>query len=260
MAPRRRDPSAERRAGEANQFSPLHASHSPVFESFTLAASTADLADEPSARENADVLEFRMDLASDPLAALEAYDGSLPLLLTNRPAWEGGEADAGPARLDALAAGFDHDAVVAVDLELASLRRDDRAVAVADAARAAGLHVVASVHDFERTPSASALVSILGAATAAGDVGKLAVTATDEGDALRLLSATHAASTAGLSVATMAMGEAGRHTRAVAPVYGSKLGYAPVRPAQATAPGQYDLSTLASLVGALTGAARNPDN
>jgi len=28
----------------------------------------------------------------------------------------------------------------------------------------------------------------------------------------------------------MAMGEAGRHSRAVAPLYGSKIGYAPVRP------------------------------
>jgi 3-dehydroquinate dehydratase-1 len=34
----------------------------------------------------------------------------------------------------------------------------------------------------------------------------------------------------------------------VAPLYGSKNGYAPVDPAEATAPGQYDLATLASLV------------
>jgi 3-dehydroquinate dehydratase-1 len=51
----------------------------------------------------------------------------------------------------------------------------------------------------------------------------------------------------------MGMGEAGRHTRAVAPVYGSRLGYAPVDPADATAPGQYDLATLAELVDALGG-------
>jgi len=46
----------------------------------------------------------------------------------------------------------------------------------------------------------------------------------------------------------MAMGEAGRHTRAVAPLYGSRIGYAPVDPDAATAPGQYDLATLAGLV------------
>jgi 3-dehydroquinate dehydratase-1 len=51
----------------------------------------------------------------------------------------------------------------------------------------------------------------------------------------------------------MAMGEAGRHTRAVAPLYGSKIGYAPVDPAEATAPGQYDLATLADLIDRLGG-------
>jgi 3-dehydroquinate dehydratase-1 len=49
----------------------------------------------------------------------------------------------------------------------------------------------------------------------------------------------------------MAMGEAGRHTRVVAPLYGSRIGYAPVDPSRATAPGQYDLATLSRLVGEL---------
>jgi 3-dehydroquinate dehydratase-1 len=50
----------------------------------------------------------------------------------------------------------------------------------------------------------------------------------------------------------MAMGEAGSHTRAVAPVYGSRVGYAPVDPAESTAPGQYDLATLRTLIDELT--------
>ncbi|MFB6130999.1 MAG: type I 3-dehydroquinate dehydratase, partial [Salinigranum sp.] len=82
---------------------------------------------------------------------------------------------------------------------------------------------------------------------------KLAVTARRPRDALALLSATAAATSWGHRVATMAMGEAGSHTRAVAPVYGSKIGYAPVDPARATAPGQYDLETLSGLVAALSG-------
>jgi 3-dehydroquinate dehydratase-1 len=63
-----------------------------------------------------------------------------------------------------------------------------------------------------------------------------------------VLSATHRAVESGWTVATMAMGEPGQHTRAVAPVYGSKIGYAPVEPEGATAPGQYDLQTLRRLV------------
>ena len=82
-------------------------------------------------------------------------------------------------------------------------------------------------------------------------MAKLAVTAEDSDDALDLLAATRAHAAEGRQVATMAMGEAGRHTRAVAPVYGSKIGYAPVDPVEATAPGQYDLETLRSLVDAL---------
>ena len=74
------------------------------------------------------------------------------------------------------------------------------------------------------------------------------MTAHDRRDAFRLLAATHRATERGDRVATMAMGAAGAHTRAVAPVYGSLIGYAPVDPDRATAPGQYDLATLRTLI------------
>jgi len=223
------------------------------FDSLVLAAATADLADESAARDHADAVEFRMDLATDPLAALDDYDGTLPLIATNRDPAEGGEADAPEReRLAALETASAHTAVGAVDVELASLRADPGATAAATA-RDNGAAVIASVHDFEATPSAERLDDLLAAAADHGDVGKAAVTATDRDDALRVLSATHAATVRGDRVATMAMGEAGRHTRAVAPLYGSKIGYAPVDPAEATAPGQYDLATLADLIGRLGG-------
>jgi 3-dehydroquinate dehydratase-1 len=228
-----------------------------MFDSFTLVAATADLADEPAARGVADLVEFRMDMASDPLEQLAAYDGELPLLVTNRPAWEGGETEGGHARLEALEAAAGNEMVAAVDIELAALRRGgelgDAAASVVAEAAALGVAVVVSVHDFTGTPSERTMASLLTAASAAGDVGKLAVTAENQTDSLALLSATHAASATDETVATMAMGEAGRHTRAVAPVYGSRIGYAPVRAADATAPGQYDLETLGALVTALGG-------
>ncbi|OYR85718.1 3-dehydroquinate dehydratase, partial [Halorubrum sp. E3] len=88
-----------------------------MFEEFVLTASTADLSEEPRAREHADAVEFRMDLASDPLDQLAGYDGELPLLVTNRATWEGGEAgDLG--RFDALSTAVARDAVSAVDVEL----------------------------------------------------------------------------------------------------------------------------------------------
>jgi 3-dehydroquinate dehydratase-1 len=216
------------------------------FDRFRLAASTADLSAEPAAREHADLVEFRMDLAEDPTTQLAAYDGALPLLVTNRPTWEGGDCEATEAeRLDALVAAAEADPVVAADVELATLRESP---AVADRVRDADATVVASTHDFEATPARDRLDDLLAEAGTYGDVAKLAVTARDRSDTLSLLSATHAATTDGLVVATMAMGAAGSHTRAVAPLYGSKIGYAPVDAGDATAPGQYDLATLASLV------------
>jgi 3-dehydroquinate dehydratase-1 len=229
-----------------------------TFDSFTLAAPTADLSEEPAARGTADCVEFRMDLATDPLEMLADHDAELPILATNRAEWEGGQA-VETGRLDALEAALEHEAVAAIDIELAALAADgngdtDRARALVDAAERAGARVVVSTHDFESTPRRAVLSDRLRRAAERGDVGKIAVTARDRADALSVLAVTHELSAEGLAVATMAMGEAGRHTRAVAPVYGSKIGYAPVDPANATAPGQYDLETLRSLVEQLSAA------
>lgn len=220
------------------------------FESFVLAAVTADLSEEPMARGAADALEFRLDLADDPLDQLAAYDGELPLIATNRVESEGGGAPEGPGRLDALVSALDYSAVEAVDVELAAVQDG---AGVVDAARAHNAAVVVSAHDFEGTPAAETMESTLRAAATAGDVGKLAVTASGPGDVLDLLGLTWRLTDEGLPIATMAMGEAGRHSRAVAPVYGSRLGYAPVDPAGSTAPGQYDLETLRTLVDGLGG-------
>lgn len=220
------------------------------FDSFVLAAPTRDLADEPAAREHADALELRMDLAEEPLAALEGYDGALPIIATNRARREGGEAD-DDGRLETLAETTAFDAVEAIDVELESVL-DGEAKGVLETARDRDASIVASAHDFEGTPPREEMVRTLTEAGEYADVAKLAVTADSKADALALLSATERVTARGDAVATMAMGEIGRHTRAVAPVYGSTIGYAPVDPAEATAPGQYDLETLAALISTLS--------
>ncbi len=227
-----------------------------MFDEFVLAASTAELAAEPRAREDADAVEFRMDLADDPLAQLDDYGGELPIIATNRAAWEGGEAEE-IDRYDALSLAAADGSVAAVDVELAALRGNvpageaSLATALRETAREADVRVIASVHDFESTPTVGALGDLLADAAAEGDVAKLATTATAPADALSMIRATHEATAAGHRVATMCMGEPGRHTRAVTPVYGSRIGYAPVDAADATAPGQYPLATLRELVDGL---------
>jgi 3-dehydroquinate dehydratase-1 len=219
------------------------------FDSFVLAAPTADLDEEPVAREHADAVEFRMDLADAPLDALVAYDGELPLIATNRVEWEGGEANDAPERLEDLRVAAEHPGVGAIDVELATIAGgDDDPLRTIAHAREHGTAVVVSIHDFETTPGRAEMARQLDQALEFGDVGKLAVTAETLDDALRLLAVTRGKENDGDPVATMAMGAAGRHSRAVAPVYGSRIGYAPVDPDAATAPGQYDLATLRELV------------
>jgi len=223
------------------------------FGSLVLCAATADLGVEPAASEHADALEFRMDMAGEPLESLATYDGELPVVATNRVDWEGGETADTATRIDALETAIEHPAVEAVDVELATLENEGKydAAGVVESAENAGVDVVVSTHDFDRTPARHGMVERLERACRHGDVGKLAVTARSQEDVLNLLQATRDVDVAGNRVATMAMGAAGRHSRAVAPLYGSRIAYAPVDPEDATAPGQYDLATLRKLIDSL---------
>lgn len=220
------------------------------FSSFRLLGAGSDLSMEPAARADADGIELRMDFAADPLDQLASYDGELPVLVTNRVTWEGGEAADSADRLDELEAAVEFDAVTAVDIELDALdgNGDHEADRVAAHARDHGVSVVVSTHDFQSTPDRETISTRLERACAYGDVAKMASTAHSPDDVLAMLGATRELTASGEQVATMCMGAAGRHSRAVAPLYGSRIGYAPVDSAAATAPGQYDLATLRSLV------------
>lgn len=228
------------------------------FDSFVLAASTPDLSEAVAASEHADAVEYRIDLSSEGLDGLSGYEGP-PLIVTNRLDAEGGSAPPGATRRERLVRAASHPAVVAIDIELATVRAGD-ATGVLEAAREHDTRVIVSVHSFETTLSRPRLESLLEAAAAHGDVAKLATYAEDPSDVLDLLAATQATTAAGHRVATMAMGEIGRHSRAVAPLYGSRIGYAPLAAADATAPGQYDLATLRALIEDLGGPSPNPQS
>jgi 3-dehydroquinate dehydratase-1 len=217
------------------------------FDSFVLAAATADLTEEPTAREHADAMEFRMDFAETPLDALSGYDGDLPIIATNRVEWEGGDAEDTPERLEILRVAAEHPMVEAIDVELAAIAAGDGLETV-EHARAHGVSVIVSIHDFEETPPGTEMERLLSQAGEYGNISKLAVTAETLDDILQLFAVTRSRTQAGEQVATMAMGPVGRHSRAVTPLYGSRIGYAPVDPADATAPGQYDLATLREVI------------
>lgn len=227
-------------------------------DQFALAATTNDLAREREVRDVADIVEFRIDGAEDPLDQLSAYDGELPILATNRARWFGGEApDAG--RLDRLFDASEFDAVRMVDIELETTRGTDWAI---DEFRGNDVEIITSYHAFEDTPDLDTLTALFEECAEYGDVAKVATYAEDYADSLRMLEAVHAATTDGTRVAGISMGEIGAHTRVVAPLYGSKLGYAPLKSdASEYAPGQIPIRELASMIESLTpadGAPRPP--
>ena len=220
-------------------------------DGFTLAATTNDLDRESQVRDVADVVEFRMDKASDPIGQLDDYGGDLPIVATNRAEWCGGEAPE-DGRLDRLVTASEFGDVGMVDVELETAREHSGVVA---AVRENGAEAIVSHHDFDATPAPDPLSAIFEECSELGDVAKVATYAADYGDALRMLGAVHEATRAGRRVAGIAMGGVGSHTRVIAPFYGSALGYAPVASDTSEyAPGQLPLRELASMIETLRAA------
>jgi len=194
----------------------------------------------------ANVLELRLDLLNftDIDEAKKTIDRikantSLPCIATNRlqtdgGKWEGTEDDRIALLIDIMPF------VEAIDIELsADTEKRNKIIA---AAKAAGLTVIVSAHEFDGTPSVDIMKKILNHAHEAGaDIAKLAVMAKSKQDVLNLLQAT---ADMEKPVCTIAMGEVGKHSRMVAPCYGSRLTYGAI--AQAVAPGQIKIHELKS--------------
>ncbi len=189
----------------------------------------------------ADLLEVRIDLldadARKTLKELKML--KLPLIITNRMKEEGGSWNAGEderlQELVSLLALAD-----AVDIELCAEGRD----AVVKKARSTGKTVIVSAHDFQRTPESEVMIDIIQQSFEAGaDIAKLAVMPQSFEDVLRLLEVTLRSKGA---VCTIAMGETGRHSRVIAPIYGSVMTYGYVD--TPTAPGQLRVDELKNVL------------
>lgn len=217
-------------------------------DEFALAATTNDLTRESEARGTADFIEFRMDKADEPIAQLESYDGELPIIATNRSQWFGGNAiDHG--RLDRLMEAARCDAVKMVDIELETARGKEWVV---DEFRETDIELIISFHEFEETPDQPTLNAIIEECAQYGYIAKVATFANDQTDTLRMLDAINTATANGINIAGISMGEIGSHIRVLGPLYGSKLGYAPLETDTSEyAPGQISLQRLRSLIEAI---------
>lgn len=189
-----------------------------------------------AAENGADILEIRLDLlgirnldiAAETIRKVKSETG-LPIIITNRSYKEGGKWDGQEAERIGLIKDLLslRDGPDAVDIEL-SIDEDERGRAV-EAAKNNGKTVIISSHDFSKTPSFTEMKTTLEDAFIAGaDIAKLAVMPQSMKNVMELLRVTLDVGGTGRAICTIAMGDLGKHTRVIAPFYGSVLTYASV--------------------------------
>ncbi|HIH01931.1 TPA: shikimate dehydrogenase [Thermoplasmata archaeon] len=195
----------------------------------------------------AGAVELRMDhlvgLASKPSMldeAREAVDG--PAIATLRSSREGGRSRLkrqSRARLleRAFEAGFEY-----IDLELTA----DSGLITRLRGKGGSTKTIASYH-FRRPATRHELLSRLGAACEAADIGKVATPCEHAGHAAAVASAALEFSGRGREFAIMGMGAQGQLTRACAGKMGSELVYACL-PGAPAAPGQLDITLQSALI------------
>lgn len=210
-----------------------------------------------AAREaQADICEWRADFfeelgdetaVAQTIALMKAELGEIPLLFTIRTSAEGGQAAIEPTdyvRMNRCAA---QNGAALVDVEIFMLN----ALEVIEQVHAQGIPVIASSHDFTKTPESAKLLARVERMRICGaDVAKIAVTPQSAQDVLRLLEVTHEAARDGVTV-TMAMGRLGVISRLAGETFGSAMTFGSA--GRASAPGQIDAKTLRAALVAMHG-------
>ena len=220
----------------------------------------------------ADVVEWRIDwfenvfdfaALEDVMKGLREVLGDTPILMTFRTSKEGGEKaieDEVYADINIRAAQTGY--VDMVDVEV--FTGDEIVKKIIDGAHAAGVKVVASNHDFFKTPDKDDIVGRLCKMQELGaDIPKIAVmpqnkkdvlTPQNKKDVLTLLAATEemANEYADRPIITMSMAGTGVISRLAGEVFGSALTFGAA--AKASAPGQMGVQDLKQVLTLLHGA------
>ena len=194
---------------------------------------------------------FEFDKVEDVLKELRTVLGNIPLLLTFRTKKEGGEKaidtkDYKDLNLRAAKTGY----VDFIDVEI--FTGDDVVREIIDGAHAAGVKVIASNHDFFKTPAkADIIYRLRKMQDMNADIPKIAVMPQNRKDVLTLLAATEEMATnyADRPIITMSMAGTGVISRLCGEVFGSSMTFGAAK--KASAPGQMgvnDLSTVLDLL------------
>lgn len=207
-----------------------------------------------------DVVEWRVDWfegvfdfakVEDVLKDLRTVLGNIPLLMTFRTSKEGGEKAIEPdayAELNIKAAQTGY--VDLVDVEI--FTGDEIVKKIIDGAHAAGVKVIASNHDFFKTPAkADIIYRLRKMQDMNADIPKIAVMPQNKKDVLTLLAATEEMATnyADRPIITMSMAGTGVISRLCGEVFGSSMTFGAAK--KASAPGQMGVEDLSTVLGLL---------
>jgi 3-dehydroquinate dehydratase type I len=187
-----------------------------------------------------DLIELRLDYMEDPVDLAAIRDATvLPLIATDRSGDQGGrgnrsEEDRLGTLMEACDAGFDF-----VDIETTTLDIED---AVTEA-KAKGVGVIVSFHDFDGTPQRERLDEIMRRELRQGaDICKIVGTSNSPGDCLTYLAFLD--ENRDTKLVSFGMGSAGSMSRVFSPLFGGEFTYASAGIGEESAPGQLTISDL----------------
>lgn len=208
----------------------------------------------------ADVVEWRVDWYENifdftkteaTMQALREVLGEMPILFTFRTSKEGGEkAIETEAYVELNQNAAKTGLVDLVDVE--AFTGNDVVKAVVEIAHENGVKVIASNHDFHKTPAKEEIVSRLRKMQELGaDIPKIAVMPQNKKDVLTLLAATEemVSEYADRPIITMSMSGTGVISRLCGEVFGSALTFGAV--GKVSAPGQMRIEDLTTVLGLL---------
>lgn len=207
-----------------------------------------------------DVVEWRVDWFDDVFTTKKVLETAkalrdvlkdIPVLLTFRTSKEGGEKAIEPeayAELNIKAAQTGY--VDLIDVEI--FTGDEIVKKIIDGAHAAGVKVIASNHDFFKTPAkADIIYRLRKMQDMNADIPKIAVMPQNKKDVLTLLAATEEMATdyADRPIITMSMAGTGVISRLCGEVFGSSMTFGAAK--KASAPGQMGVNDLNTVLGLL---------
>ncbi len=203
----------------------------------------------------ADILELRIDRIGDVNLKRLLERKKENILVTNRRKEEGGgfagkemERVALLREAASLGAGY-------VDIEAGTDVALIHELKEAIRKSGQGTRLIVSHHDLRRTPGTRSLRKKLDECAAAGaDIVKIVTSARAMEDNLRVLSLISAGRKKGVVVIAFCMGEMGRVSRVMAPLFGSFLTFASLDKGEESAPGQFTAEEMRKILKGFKGA------